>query len=106
MLRRYALVLLLVATASGLHGMASQPPVPGLFVDRPDLAAQLQDIANQPDTVRARQAAVNLAALDQDLIDLALFDGTTLRAVLDHRSGNADGSSSCSWPRPVVCTEW
>ena len=96
MLRRYALVLLLVATASGLHGMASQPPVPGLFVDRPDLAARLQDVASQPDTVRARQAAVNLAALDQDLIDLALFDGTTLRAVLDHRSGNADGSASWS----------
>ena len=36
MLRRYALVLLLVAMASGLHGMASQPAVPGLFVNRPD----------------------------------------------------------------------
>ena len=89
MLRRYALVLLLVAMASGLRGMAWQPPVPGLFVDQPDLTAQLQDVADQPDTLRARQAAVNLAALNQDLIDLALFDGTTLRAVLDHRSGNA-----------------
>ena len=39
---------------------------------------------------------MNLAALDQDLIDLALFDGTTLRAVLDHRIGNADGSASWS----------
>ncbi len=96
MLRRYALVLLLVAMASGLHGMASQPAVPGLFVDRPDLAARLQDVASQPDTLRARSAAVNLAALDQDLIDLALFDGTTLRAVLDHRIGNADGSASWS----------
>ena len=82
--------------ASGLHGMASQPAVPGLFVDRPDLAARLQDVASQPDTLRARSAAVNLAALDQDLIDLALFDGTTLRAVLDHRIGNADGSASWS----------
>ena len=61
MLRRYAFVLLLVATASGLHGMASQPPVPGLFVDRPDLAAVRQDAADRPDTVRARPAAVNLA---------------------------------------------
>jgi Metallo-peptidase family M12B Reprolysin-like/Bacterial Ig domain len=96
MLRRYAFVLLLVATASGLHGMASQPPVPGLFVDRPDLAAVRQDAADRPDTVRARPAAVNLAALDQDAIDLSLFDGTTLRATLDRRSGNADGSASWS----------
>ena len=41
-------------------------------------------------------AAVNLAALDQDTIDLALFEGTTLRAMLDHRTGNPDGSASWS----------
>jgi len=95
MLRRYALVLLLVAAANGLHGMASQPPAAGLFVDRPDLAALRQDAA-RPDSLRARAVEVNLQALEQDTLDLALFEGTTLRAVLDRRSANPDGSASWS----------
>jgi hypothetical protein len=96
MLRRYALVLLLVAAANGLHGLASQPPAAGLFVDRPDLAAQRPDVAARPDTLRARPAQVNLQALELDTLDLALFEGTTLRAVLDRRSVNPDGSMSWS----------
>jgi Metallo-peptidase family M12B Reprolysin-like/Bacterial Ig domain len=103
MTRRLLIVCLALAAGfPGLRGGAAQPAVPGLLADAPAglQRAELADVATRADTVQARATTVNLAALDAEVVDVAVTSSRTLRAQLVSRTENPDGSES--WSGQVV----
>lgn len=99
MIRRLLLLSLAVAAAiPGLQGTAAQPVAVNLLFEAPQSvqADPLARIVQRADTVQARATVVNLAALDSDVMDVAVAPGRTLRVRLDRRTLNPDGSASWS----------
>jgi hypothetical protein len=98
--RLLALVALTVLVAlSSARGSAMQPQAPSLLADPAPGATAAPDTslataASRRDTVAVRAMAVNLAALDAPAMELPLFPGMTLRAILTRRTVNRDGSES------------
>ena len=91
------LLVIAAAVITALPGRAAQPPVPALFAEPPAGAvAPLSSQLASPDTLTARTVSVDLAALDANTLDLAVDPGIALRAEIDRRSINPDGSESWS----------
>ena len=103
MIRRFFLLCLaVVASVPALRGDAAQPPAASLLSDgTPNLQADTLDgILGRTDTVQGRATVLNLAALEADLVDVAVTSGRTLRARLDRRVANPYGSES--WSGQIV----
>lgn len=99
MIRRLLLLCLtIVAAVPAVRGTAAQPSAQSLLVEPPQIVQtnRLSAIVQQPDTTQARATMVNLAALDTDLMDVAVAPGRTLRVRLERRAVNPDGSESWS----------
>jgi Metallo-peptidase family M12B Reprolysin-like len=103
MTRRLLVVCLVLAAGfPSLRGGAAQPAVPNLLADAPASLqrAAVADVVTRADTVQARATTANLAALDAEVVDVAVTPSRTLRAQLASRTANPDGSES--WSGQVV----
>ncbi len=105
-IRRSGLFLVVtMAMISALPGRAAQPLAPGLLAELPaGVMAPPADALAAADTLSARAVAVDLSALAADALDLDVEPGVTLRAEIDRRSVNPDGSES--WSGHIVDSPW
>lgn len=96
-IRRGALLLLTAFALWGaLHVQAAQSQAPALIVEPPPGFVPPAADALAPGTLSARVVSANLAALDADTVDIRVDSDLTLRAEIDARAVNPDGSESWS----------
>jgi len=88
-------LIVALALTGTLRGSAAQSQAPSLFGDPPGGAPAPPSAAlASADSLSAHVVSVNLAALEADAVDLPLAPGITLRARIDLRESNPDGSES------------